>query len=62
MVVVMAPEATQEDVEAVVALMRAAGGDVFVSRGVSRTLVELVDGVDEFEALHLGRRPGPRAD
>ncbi|MGN6176932.1 MAG: 3-deoxy-7-phosphoheptulonate synthase, partial [Streptosporangiaceae bacterium] len=51
MVVVMAPEATQEDVSAVVDLVRAAGGDAFVSRGVSRTIVGLVGDVDEFGAL-----------
>ena len=34
MVVVMAPEATQQDVDAVVDLVRAAGGKAFVSRGV----------------------------
>jgi 3-deoxy-7-phosphoheptulonate synthase len=34
MVVVMNPDATQEDVEAVVGLVRAAGGEAFVSRGV----------------------------
>ncbi|MFK8850316.1 hypothetical protein [Streptomyces sp. Ac-502] len=33
MVVVMAPGATQEDVDAVVGLVRSAGGDAFVSRG-----------------------------
>ena len=50
MVVVMAPEATQEDVTAIVDLVRTAGGDAFVSRGVSRTIVGLVGDVDEFGA------------
>src|SRR2546429_8178965 len=58
MVVVMAPEATQEDVSAIVALVRAAGGEAFVSRGVSRTIVGLVGDVDEFGALNLRSRPG----
>ncbi|MFJ6084460.1 3-deoxy-7-phosphoheptulonate synthase [Streptomyces sp. NPDC092369] len=58
MVVVMAPEATQEDIEAVVELVRAAGGDAFVSRGVSRTIVGLVGDVQDFEALNLGARRG----
>ncbi|MGW1216155.1 3-deoxy-7-phosphoheptulonate synthase [Streptomyces sp. NPDC002499] len=58
MVVVMAPEATQEDIEAVVELVRAAGGDAFVSRGVSRTIVGLVGDVEDFEALNLGGRRG----
>ncbi|MEU4198976.1 3-deoxy-7-phosphoheptulonate synthase [Streptomyces sp. NPDC026294] len=58
MVVVMAPGATQEDVDAVVGLVRSAGGDAFVSRGVTRTIVGLVGDVDEFEALNLRSRRG----
>jgi len=58
MVVVMAPEATPADVTAVVDLVRAAGGDAFVSRGVSRTIVGLVGDVADFEALNLGSRAG----
>ncbi|MFH8407411.1 3-deoxy-7-phosphoheptulonate synthase [Streptomyces sp. NPDC018019] len=58
MVVVMAPGATQEDVDTVVGLVRAAGGDAFVSRGVTRTIVGLVGDVDEFEALNLRSRKG----
>src|SRR5437868_11980367 len=58
MVVVMAPEATQEDVSAIVALVRAAGGEAFVSRGVSRTIVGLVGDVEQFGALNLRSRSG----
>jgi 3-deoxy-7-phosphoheptulonate synthase len=58
MVVVMAPEATQQDVDAIVDLVHAAGGDAFVSRGVSRTIVGLVGDVDEFGALNLRSRRG----
>src|SRR6516164_1156082 len=58
MVVVMAPEATQQDVDAIVELVRAAGGEAFVSRGVSRTIVGLVGDVDEFGALNLRSRSG----
>ncbi|MER5768578.1 3-deoxy-7-phosphoheptulonate synthase [Streptomyces sp. NPDC001985] len=58
MVVVMVPEATQEEIDTVVQLVRAAGGDAFVSRGVSRTIVGLVGDVDDFEALNLGSRSG----
>jgi 3-deoxy-7-phosphoheptulonate synthase len=58
MVVVMAPEATQQDVEAIVDLVRTAGGEAFVSRGVSRTIVGLVGDVDEFGALNLRSRSG----
>jgi hypothetical protein len=39
MVVVMSPEAIQDEVDAVVDLVRLAGGDAFVSRGVPRTIV-----------------------
>nr|ADU56158.1 hypothetical protein CA915-37 [uncultured organism CA915] len=58
MVVVMAPEATPADVEAVVYLVRSAGGQAFVSRGLSRTIVGLVGDVGDFEALNLGSLPG----
>ncbi|QQC92822.1 3-deoxy-7-phosphoheptulonate synthase [Streptomyces alfalfae] len=58
MVVVMAPEALQEDVDAVVELVRAAGGDAFVSRGVTRTIVGLVGDVDAFAALNLAHLRG----
>src|SRR5882724_13117387 len=58
MVVVMAPEATPADVEAIVGLVRSAGGEAFVSRGVTRTIVGLVGDVADFEALNLGSRSG----
>jgi 3-deoxy-7-phosphoheptulonate synthase len=58
MVVVMAPGATQENVDAVVGRVRAAGGEAFVSRGVSRTIIGLVGDVEDFEALNLGSLPG----
>ncbi|WP_234381624.1 MULTISPECIES: 3-deoxy-7-phosphoheptulonate synthase [unclassified Streptomyces] len=54
----MAPEALQEDVDAVVELVRAAGGDAFVSRGVTRTIVGLVGDVDAFAALNLAHLRG----
>jgi 3-deoxy-7-phosphoheptulonate synthase len=53
MVVVMAPEATQDDVDAVVDLVRTAGGEAFVSSGVSRTIIGLVGDVEQFSALNL---------
>ncbi|MDH4159224.1 MAG: 3-deoxy-7-phosphoheptulonate synthase [Actinomycetota bacterium] len=53
MVVVMSPEATAEQVGAVVARVEAAGGDAFVSRGVSRTIVGLVGDVEHFRSLNL---------
>jgi 3-deoxy-7-phosphoheptulonate synthase len=52
-VVVMAPEATQSDVDAIVDLVQAAGGEAFVSRGVSRTIIGLVGDVEQFGALNL---------
>jgi 3-deoxy-7-phosphoheptulonate synthase len=58
MVVVMAPEATPADVEAVVGLVQSAGGQAFVSRGLSRTIVGLVGDVTDFEALNLGSLAG----
>ncbi|KOG87012.1 3-deoxy-7-phosphoheptulonate synthase [Streptomyces varsoviensis] len=58
MVVVMAPEATQDEIDAIVGLVRSAGGDAFVSRGVTRTIVGLVGDVDAFEALNLRSRAG----
>jgi 3-deoxy-7-phosphoheptulonate synthase len=53
MVVVMAPEATAEELDAVVQTVQAAGGSAFVSRGVHRTIVGLVGDVDQFESLNL---------
>ncbi|MBF9129249.1 3-deoxy-7-phosphoheptulonate synthase [Plantactinospora sp. S1510] len=58
MVVVMAPEATAENIAAVVDSVHAAGGQAFVSRGVSRTIVGLVGDVGDFEALNLGSLAG----
>jgi len=53
MVVVMAPEATQEDIDAVVELVETAGGEAFVSRGVARTIIGLVGDIEQFQALNL---------
>ncbi len=58
MVVVMAPEATQADVDTVVDLVRTVGGEAFVSRGVSRTIIGLVGDIDQFGALNLRSRNG----
>src|SRR6266540_2203269 len=58
MVVVMAPEATQADVDTIVDLVRTAGGEAFVSRGVSRTIIGLVGDIDQFGALNLRSRDG----
>jgi 3-deoxy-7-phosphoheptulonate synthase len=53
MVVVMASEADEADVQAVVTLVETAGGEAFVSRGVNRTIVGLVGDVEQFGALNL---------
>ncbi|MDN3358638.1 3-deoxy-7-phosphoheptulonate synthase [Actinomadura sp. DC4] len=58
MVVIMAPEATESDVEVIVEMVQGVGGKAFVSRGVSRTIVGLVGDVEEFGALNLRSRPG----
>ncbi|GAB3495901.1 3-deoxy-7-phosphoheptulonate synthase [Nocardiopsis coralliicola] len=53
MVIVMAPGATSADIDAVVDLVATAGGDAYVTRGVSRTIVGLVGDVRQFESLDL---------
>src|SRR5260370_41628593 len=53
MVVVMASEATESDIAGIVDLVGAAGGEAFVSRGVSRTIIGLVGDVEQFGALNL---------
>jgi 3-deoxy-7-phosphoheptulonate synthase len=58
MVVVMAPEATQDDVDAVVGLVQAAGGEAFVSSGVSRTIIGLVGDIEQFVTLNLRSQAG----
>ena len=60
MVVVMATEATEAEVAAVVSLVETAGGDAFVSRGVSRTIVGLVGDVAQFGSLNLRGMGGVR--
>jgi 3-deoxy-7-phosphoheptulonate synthase len=58
MVVVMGPEASETDIESVVDLVRTAGGEAFVSRGVSRTIVGLVGDIEQYETLNLRSMPG----
>ncbi|HEX9065313.1 MAG TPA: 3-deoxy-7-phosphoheptulonate synthase [Streptosporangiaceae bacterium] len=53
MVIVMAPEVTQQDIDSVVDVVRTAGGEAFVSRGVTRTIIGLVGDVDSFGSLNL---------
>jgi 3-deoxy-7-phosphoheptulonate synthase len=58
MVVVMTSEATQDELDAVVRTVEAAGGEAFVSRGVHRTIVGLVGDIEQFEVLNLDALPG----
>lgn len=58
MVIVMGPEATQDDIAEIVGLVATAGGEAFVSRGVSRTIIGLIGDVEQFAALNLRSMPG----
>ncbi|WP_066362288.1 3-deoxy-7-phosphoheptulonate synthase [Herbidospora mongoliensis] len=58
MVIVMAPQATQEDITEVVALVATAGGEAFVSRGVNRTIIGLIGDVEQFASLNLRGQRG----
>ena len=53
MVVVMAHDATDEDIAAVVARVEAVGGEAFVSKGLVRTIIGLVGDIDSFHHLNL---------
>ncbi len=58
MVVVMTTEASEEEIDAVIARVAATGGEAFVSRGVERTIVGLVGDVERFRELNLRTLPG----
>jgi 3-deoxy-7-phosphoheptulonate synthase len=58
MVVVMSPDATEEQVAHVVARVEAVGGEAFVSKGVRRTIIGLVGDIDSFHHLNLRTLPG----
>jgi 3-deoxy-7-phosphoheptulonate synthase len=59
MVVVMTTDATVADVDHVVTAVRDAGGEAFVSRGESRTIIGLSGDVERFTAnLNLAGLPG----
>ncbi len=53
MVVVMSPDATDEDIATVVARVESVGGEAFVSKGVVRTIIGLVGDIDSFHHLNL---------
>src|SRR6478672_10158439 len=58
MVVVMAPDATEEQIARVTARVEETGGQAFVSRGVVRTIIGLVGDIDSFHGLNLRSMPG----
>jgi 3-deoxy-7-phosphoheptulonate synthase len=57
-VVVMSPGATDSEIDAVVRRVTDAGGDAFVSRGDTRTIIGLVGDLDRFHGLNLRALPG----
>jgi len=57
-VVVMSPGATDTEIDAVVRRVTDAGGDAFVSRGDTRTIIGLVGDLDRFHGLNLRALPG----
>jgi 3-deoxy-7-phosphoheptulonate synthase len=58
MVIVMASNARESDVDAVVQRVESVGGRAFVSRGMSRVIVGLIGDVDLFDTLNLAGMPG----
>ena len=58
MVVVMTPDATEDDVARVVQKVEGVGGEAFVSKGVVRTIIGLVGDIDSFHGLNLRSLPG----
>ena len=58
MVVVMAPDATDEQIDRVVERVESVGGEAVVSRGVVRTIIGLVGDIDSFHGLNLRSLPG----
>jgi 3-deoxy-7-phosphoheptulonate synthase len=58
MVIVMSPTATDGDIDNVVAHIEAHGGQAFVSRGVTRTIVGVVGTEEVLETLDASGLPG----
>ena len=58
MVIVMAPEASDADIGAVVTHIEAHGGQAFVSRGVMRTIIGVVGTEEVLETLGADTLPG----
>ncbi|MGZ4472874.1 MAG: 3-deoxy-7-phosphoheptulonate synthase [Nocardioidaceae bacterium] len=61
MVVVMTPDATDEDVAHVVDKVEGVGGEAFVSKGIERTIIGLVGDIESFHGLNLRSLPGVAA-
>jgi 3-deoxy-7-phosphoheptulonate synthase len=57
-VIVMAPGATDADIAHVVEKVEGVGGEAFVSKGVSRTIIGLVGDLESFHHLNLRAMPG----
>jgi len=53
MVIVMSPDATDEDIAQVVERVQSVGGEANVSKGVVRTVIGLVGDIDSFHHLNL---------
>lgn len=53
MVIVMAPGADDADIAAIVARVQAVGGEAFVSKGLTHTIIGLVGDIDSFHNLNL---------
>jgi 3-deoxy-7-phosphoheptulonate synthase len=58
MVIVMASNATEAEIQAVVERVESANGEAFVSRGMSRVIIGLVGDVEQFATLNLAGMPG----
>ena len=57
MVVVMGPQATDEDIQRVIDTVEEAGGETFLSRGKHRTIIGLLGDTERFMALPLSGLP-----
>ncbi len=58
MVVVMSPDATDEQIAHIVDRVESVGGEAFVSKGLVRTIIGLVGDIDSFHNLNLRTLPG----
>ncbi|HSV37882.1 MAG TPA: 3-deoxy-7-phosphoheptulonate synthase [Nocardioidaceae bacterium] len=54
----MSPDATEEDITHVVDKVASVGGEAFVSKGLTRTIIGLVGDIDSFHGLNLRTLPG----